>query len=105
MNSRFQISVPPHRLKAFCEKWQIQQLALFGSVLRPDFRADSDVDVLVTFAPDAQPGWIGKQQMRDELRALFGRPVDLVDRQAVVSDPNYLRRQQILESAEVLHGS
>lgn len=49
------IPIPKERIAAFCERWHVRELALFGSVLRGDFRPQSDVDVLVSFAPDA--GW------------------------------------------------
>lgn len=66
-----------------CDRWQITEFALFGSVLRDDFRPDSDIDVLVSFAPTAQRGLTETLQIRDELEALFGRPVDLLVKAAI----------------------
>ena len=94
------------RLAAFCQRWRIREFALFGSVLRADFRADSNVDVLVSFAPAPAPGpaWGLRDyvQMEDELAAILGRRVDLVERRLVETSPNYIKRQAILASLEHL---
>jgi uncharacterized protein len=97
------ISIPYEEVAAFCRKWGIRELALFGSVLRDDFRVDSDVDVLVTFAPDA--GWtlLDHVEMGDELREIFGRSVDLVSRRAIEASPNWIRRREILGTARPLY--
>ena len=75
---QIRISIPKKDLSEFCHRYQIDRLALFGSVLRQDFRKDSDVDVLVSFKPDAHVGFITLSRMRRELSELFKRPVDLV---------------------------
>lgn len=72
------IELPMEQIQAFCDRWQIIEFALFGSVLRDDFRPDSDIDVLVTFAPEAKRGLSETLQMRDELRAMFDRKIDLI---------------------------
>jgi predicted nucleotidyltransferase len=77
-NSRVRISIPKKDLKEFCRRYQVNRLALFGSVLRRDFHKDSDVDVLVSFEPDAHVGFITLSRMQRELSELFERPVDLV---------------------------
>ena len=100
-----QIDVDRGRITAFCNRWKVRELALFGSVLRDDFTNHSDVDVLVTFAPDHQWSLFDLVTMRDELASLFGRPVDLLTRDAVEASPNPYRRRAILESAEVLHAA
>jgi predicted nucleotidyltransferase len=78
-------------------------LALFGSVLRDDFRPDSDVDVLVTFAPEAHHGLFDLVDMEDELSVIFGRRVDLVERPGVERSENYIRRRSILRSAQPVY--
>jgi uncharacterized protein len=95
--------VPRPALSLFCRRWRITELALFGSVLRPDFRPDSDLDLLVTFAPDA--AWSGWDlvTIEAELAALFGRKVDLVERAAVERSENWIRRRHILTHAEPLY--
>ncbi len=87
----------------FCRRWQIAEFALFGSALRDDFRPDSDIDVLVTFAPEADWSLLDHVTMQDELEIIFGRKVDLLSRRGVERSRNYLRRQAILESAEVVY--
>jgi hypothetical protein len=81
----------------------VTELALFGSVLREDFRPDSDIDMLIRFAPDARWTLFDFAQMRDELADIFGRDVDLVSWRAVEASKNYLRRRAILESAQVIY--
>ena len=103
MNAQPRIPIDRERIAGFCRKWRITEFALFGSVLREDFRPDSDVDVLVTFAPDARWGLFHVCRMEDELRAMFGRPVDLVTRDSVEQSENYIRRRAVLRSLEVIH--
>lgn len=86
-------------LAAFCDRWRVAALELFGSVIRDDFRPDSDIDILVTFQPDANWGLLDHAAMEDELATLFGRRVDLVSRRAVERSANSIRRASILESA------
>lgn len=71
------IGISPDRIKTFCRRHHIRRLALFGSVLRSDFRPDSDVDVLVEFEPNARLGFIGLATIQRELSGLIGRQVDL----------------------------
>ncbi|MCI0409887.1 MAG: nucleotidyltransferase family protein [Acidobacteria bacterium] len=104
MAVKFQVDVPTDRIAAFCRKWQITELALFGSVLREDFRPDSDLDVLAAFGPGARHGLFDLIQMEKELEGLFGRKVDLVDKRNVEQSDNYIRRKHILESAEIVYG-
>lgn len=105
MDKKIQITVPKERIAAFCRKWKIAELALFGSVLRDDFRPDSDVDVLVTFSPDSDWGVEHLLDMKDELEALFGRPVDLVEKRLVEESPNYIRRKRILSHRETVYAA
>jgi predicted nucleotidyltransferase len=77
-SSRVKIRVPKKELADFCRRYNVQKLALFGSVLGNNFRADSDVDVLVSFQPNAKIGFITFSRMQRELAELFNRPVDLV---------------------------
>ena len=77
MTSRLQID--PGAIADFCRRRNITELSLFGSVLRDDFGADSDVDVLVTFGPDDRSSLFDFVAMQDELAGIVGRDVDLVD--------------------------
>ena len=96
------IDVDRERIEAFCRKWKIREFALFGSVLRDDFRPDSDVDVLVVFDPDFQPALRDWLDMEDELEAMFGRKVDLVEKGSV---ENPFKRRHILRSNAVLYAA
>lgn len=97
--------VPREAIAAFCAKWRVTELAVFGSVLRDDFRPESDVDVLVSFAPDARIGYFGFGAMQEELGGIFGRKVHLVSRRGVERSRSAFRRSQILSSAEVIHAA
>lgn len=99
------IELPMEQIKAFCDRWQITEFALFGSVLRDDFRPDSDIDVLVTFAPEAKRGLSETLQMKDELQTIFGRNVDFIVKAAIERSENWLRRKNILESAQVIYAT
>ena len=99
------IDIPPNEIAAFCKRWQITELALFGSVLRDDFGPDSDVDVLVQFGEEARHTLFELDDMELELEEIFGREVDLVSRRGVEASRNYIRRKAILNSAQVIYGS
>lgn len=92
-------------IRDFCERWQIVELALFGSVLRPDFRPASDIDVLVRFA-DGHP-WtvLDHLEMEADLGRILGRRVEITSKAAVEESPNWLRRQEILSSARLLYAA
>jgi len=92
------IDIDTGRIAAFCRERGIRSLRLFGSILRDDFGPDSDIDVLVEFAPDRVPG-LAFFQIQEELAGLLGRKVDL-------HTPGFLSpyfRQQVLDEAEVLY--
>jgi len=97
------ISIPQDELRAFCQRHRIRRLALFGSVLREDFRPESDVDVLVDFEEGGEPGLFDLIGIQEELSAILGRQVDLVERKAVERSANYIRRRHILDSAETVY--
>lgn len=92
--------VSEREIAEFCRRWKITELAFFGSVLREDFRPDSDVDVLVSFAPDAAWGLFDHVHMEDDLQAILGRDVDIVTRRSIERSSNWIRREAILASAE-----
>ncbi|HEY9658786.1 MAG TPA: nucleotidyltransferase family protein [Allocoleopsis sp.] len=99
------IKLPMEKIAEFCHKWQVIEFALFGSVLRDDFRPDSDIDVMVQFDPDAHPTFGSLDQMESELKKMFDRDVDLITRKGIESSRNYLRRNAILSSAQVIYGT
>jgi predicted nucleotidyltransferase len=99
------IAVDRQKIADFCRRWKIVELSLFGSVLRDDFRSDSDIDVLVTFAADAEWSLFDAVTMEEELSAMFGRRVDLISRRAVEGSDNWIRREAILSAAEPLYAA
>lgn len=96
------IPIDHQKIAAFCKKWNIAEFAVFGSVLTEDFRPDSDVDVLVTFGPGGGITFDNRVDMLDELQAIFGREVDLVEKKAI---DNPFRRHSILKTREVLYAA
>jgi len=99
--SKFTATIPREEIAKFCRRWKVRELALFGSALRDDFGPDSDVDVLVTFAEGGEWGLFDHIQMQNELQTALRRNVDLVSRRAVERSHNWLRRQEILNTAQV----
>ena len=99
------IEIPTDEIADFCRRWKVTELALFGSVLRGDFSPDSDVDVLVSFAPDARWSLLDLVRMQDDLKAVLDREVDLVERVAVERSENYIRRKSILSNLEVIYAA
>ncbi len=97
------IPILEETIAEFCQRWDIQEFSLFGSVLRDDFRPDSDIDVLVTFAPTAKRGLLTLARIKHELEDLLGRKVDLVSKRAIETSPNWIRRQEILSTAQVIY--
>ena len=83
----------------------MEELALFGSVLRDDFGPDSDIDVLIRFRSERTSGLFGMAGMQRELADLFARRVNLVSRSAIENSRNYIRRTAILESARVVYAT
>ena len=90
------------KVAELCRRYGVAELALFGSVLRDDFRADSDVDVLVSFGSEAHPSLLELVELREDLKDLFGREVDLVERDGL---RNPFRRRAILSTAEVVYAT
>jgi hypothetical protein len=99
------LRVTEEQIAAFCRKWGIVRFELFGSALRDDFDAESDVDVLVTFAQGRGVRLDDLLDMEDELQTLFGRRVDLIKRHLVETSPNWIRRRNILGTARELYAA
>ncbi len=97
------LHLPTPEIISFCENWKITEMSVFGSVLRDDFGPDSDVDVLVTFKPEATWTLMDMVDASDQLEKILGRPVDLVTRPAIERSENWVRRAEILNSAEQIY--
>jgi predicted nucleotidyltransferase len=100
--STIQVELPREALRAFCARWNVRELSLFGSVLRDDFRPDSDLDVLVSFEENASVGLWDMAQMVIELESMFGRKVDLVEKEAL---SNPYRKKAILDHREIVYAA
>ena len=96
------MAIDSDEIAAFCRRWHIAEFSLFGSVLRDDFGPESDVDVLVAYAPDAAWSLWDHLDAQQELSALFGREVDLVTMGGL---KNPFRRQEILATREVIYAA
>ena len=96
------IDLPLDQIEAFCAKWKIRELALFGSVLPDDFRPDSDIDVLVSFQPGAPWSLWDLLDVQEHLGAILGRPVDLIEKEAL---RNPYRRHEILTTRRVVYAA
>jgi uncharacterized protein len=94
------LEIPSPGLESICRKWRVRELSLFGSVLRDDFTPESDIDFLVSFDSDATWSLWDLTEMRDELSALMGRPVDLVEREGL---QNPFRRYKIMQTRKVIY--
>lgn len=88
---------------AFCCQWGIVNLALFGSVLRDDYQEESDIDILVTFAPDARQGLLTLAKIKHELESLLNRPVDIAVKSSVEASDTWIRRREILATAHTIY--
>jgi len=99
------LSTPYEEITKFCIKWQIAELSNFGSSLGGCIRPDSDIDLLVSFAPDANWSLIDHISIDHELSELLGRRVDLISKRAIERSDNWPRRRAIQESAKVIYAS
>ncbi len=97
---RKKFRIPRKKITEFCKRWSVTEFAMFGSVLRDDFRPDSDIDVLVSIDPRAHIGLFELADMKIELQNMFKRPVDLVEKEGL---RNPYRRKEILRTAQVVY--
>jgi predicted nucleotidyltransferase len=97
---KIKIDIPKDKIADFCRRWKVRELSLFGSIIRDDARPDSDIDVLVSFTEDAPWSVFDLIDMSEELETIFGREVDLIEKEAL---RNPFRRHSILTSKEVIY--
>jgi predicted nucleotidyltransferase len=98
-----QIELPMAKIADFCRRWKIARLEVFGSVLREDFRRDSDVDFVASFVPDAHWSLLDRVHMKHELEDMLGREVDLLNRRALEHDAQNSRSATILAQTQLLY--
>lgn len=94
--------LPMGEIAKFCQRWKVQELAVFGSILRADFNAGSDIDLIVAFDEGADWSLLDHIRMQEELQTLLQREVDLVTKQAVEKSQNWIRRKEILNTASTI---
>lgn len=99
------LQVNPDQLNRFCQQHLIAELSVFGSILRDDFSPSSDVDLLITYLPSAPRGLLEKIYLKEQLETLFHRPVDLISKPSLEKSHNWIKRQSILDSAEVIYSA
>jgi len=97
------LDLPLEEIAALCRRYRVRELSLFGSALRDGLRPDSDYDLLVDFEPDAAWSLFDLVDLQDELGAVMGRSVDLVERPAVEGSHNWIRRREILGTARPIY--
>ena len=97
------LDIPEAAVDEFCHRWNITELSLFGSVLREDFDAESDVDILLTLSPNAHWSLFDLVDMKEELTDLFGRKVDIVTRRGLETSQNRRLRDETLSTAKAIH--
>ncbi len=98
------IALPEEAIADICDRWKIKEFYLFGSVLRSDFYASSDVDVMVKFSPEAHWGW-DIVLIKNELEAIFARKVDFLTKKSIEKSHNWIRRKEILSTARLVYVS
>ena len=99
------LGVPADKVADFCQRWKISSLGVFGSAVRGELRPGSDIDLLVTFQPDADWTMFDHFTMEEQLSGLFGREVDLVSIRALEENQNPIYRRQILDSARQIYAA
>ena len=100
---KLRIPLPMEDIARFCRRWSIARLEVFGSVLRDDFRPDSDLDLVATYAPQARWSLLDRVRMKLELEALLGRQVDLLNRRALEKAKRHARAASILAQTQPLY--
>lgn len=101
LQQRLGLSMP--EIAVICQRWQITELSLFGSVLGNQFHSDSDVDILIRFAPNTRQGLLTLAKIKHDLEASTGRVVDIALKEAIEDSENWIRRNEILKTAQVIY--
>ena len=96
------LAIPRKKIIGFCQRWNVVEFSLFGSILRENFSPESDVDVLVSFASRAKVSLFDLVEMQAELKSIFKREVDLVEKAGL---RNPYRRQEILQTARRIYAA
>ncbi|MEM1253989.1 MAG: nucleotidyltransferase domain-containing protein [Cyanobacteria bacterium P01_H01_bin.21] len=90
-------------VSTFCQRWGICTMAIFGSILRDDFTEESDIDILLSFAPDVRQGLLTLAKIKRELETQLHRPVDITIKESIEASDNWIRRREILTTAQTIY--
>lgn len=101
IEQRLGISI--NEIAKFCQNWGITEVALFGSVLREDFHPDSDIDFLITFAPNVPQGLLTLARIKNQLELRLDRPVDIALKDSINTSENWIIRREILTTAQIIY--
>jgi predicted nucleotidyltransferase len=102
MNNKNRKELPVTGIEDFCKRWKVKEFSIFGSILREDFKPDSDVDVLLSFNEDVQWGLFEFVDMKEELKKIFGREVDIIEKEGL---KNPFRQREILRARKVIYAT
>jgi predicted nucleotidyltransferase len=102
---RYSLPITDSQISDFCRRYEIVELALFGSVVREDFGPESDIDFLATYAPDKRWQPWGDLPEQAEMEALLGRRVDWITKKMIESSANPIFRRAVLSEAEVIYAA
>lgn len=101
LQQRFGLSMP--EIATFCQRWRITELSLFGSVLGNQFHSDSNIDILIRLAPNTRQGLLTLTKIKHDLEASTERAVDIALKEAIETSENWIRRNEILKTAQVIY--
>jgi len=99
------IKIPYEDIQAFCQQWQITEFALFGSIVTDTFQEESDVDVLIRFDETVRISLFQMVELSEELEEIFGRKVDVLTRRSIEQSDNFIRKENILQSMQVIYAA
>ncbi|EAZ92482.1 nucleotidyltransferase family protein [Crocosphaera chwakensis] len=97
------LKLSPIDITNICEQWKIKKMSLFGSILREDFNHNSDIDILIQFAPYARQGLLTLAKLKHHLEDMTQRSVDIVVQESVENSENWIRKEEILNTAQIIY--
>lgn len=97
------LGIPLDEIAQFCQRWNITELALFGSILGDRFHHSSDIDILIRFTPHARQGLLTLAKIKHELEARMDREVDITVKESIEKSENWVRSDEILNTAQVIY--
>lgn len=97
------LGISLEEIAEFCQRWNIIELALFGSILGDRFHADSDIDILISFNSNARQGLLTLAKIKHELEARIGREVDIALKESLENSENWIRCHEILKNVRVIY--